>query len=108
MKPTSSKDNTLEVLIFVIIFIVAVALTYGGSPAFPDAVHSPIWERILSVPMMATIYVISPELSPGYVVLGWVGSIVFYFWLGTMVLITVQNWIHAGRKKRGGGGGTTI
>jgi hypothetical protein len=100
MKPTSSKDNTLEVLIFIVIIIVAVILTYVAWPVFHDVQHSTVLGRIIAVPMMATVYVISPGLSPGYEVVGCIGSIIFYFWLGTLILIQVQNWIVARRKAK--------
>jgi hypothetical protein len=97
----STKDNTLEVLSFIVIAAVAVALTYEASLIVADVPDSSVWGRLIAVPMMMTLFVFAPTLPPGYVVIGWMGSLVIYAAIGVTILLLIQKTI----KKYGGKGG---
>ena len=95
MKP---QNNDLKGLCFSVIIIAAVALTYAGSFGFPDASDSNAWERLAAIPAMVTVYILMPHMDTGYLIVGWMGSVVIYFGIGVAILLAIQSLI----KKYGG------
>jgi len=102
MKPP--KDNTIEVVLTFFIGIIAVALTYVASHAFPDWSQSTTYERVLALPMYVTVIVFPPTHDSDFIVVGWVGSIVIYATIGVVILCVVQSWLKKRTAKKGSSG----
>ncbi|MCE0497342.1 MAG: hypothetical protein LV481_05275 [Methylacidiphilales bacterium] len=97
----NNKDSTLEIIAFILIALIDVGLSYKASLVLPDVHNTAVWERIITAPMMSTIYIFAPDLGPGYVIIGWIGSLAVYFAIGLAILLLIQYLV----KKHGGKGG---
>jgi hypothetical protein len=104
MKP-NNKDNTLEILAFIFIGLIAAVLTYAGYSAQTATTDPTIYGRIVSLPMVVSLYVVNPpQQEPTYSFVGCAGSFIIYSGIGICVLLIIQKWIKKNGGGKGGGG----
>jgi hypothetical protein len=96
MKP---QNNDLKGLCFSVILIVSGVLTYFGTYTYYDPDHCSLWVRLAGIPALLAIWLCKPQPDAGYFV-AVAGSGIFYFAVGTALLLLIERWIKKHREKK--------